>query len=184
MTFDKNGVYFATLTVTDPVGANDSTTVDAVVVNLPPTANAAATCTGLTCNLVGTGSTDDGTITKVYRNASLTGNGVRLTTSDGTYFFYAHLDTIAEGINEGTVVKAGNVTIGGAQVVVMAGPCSVESYDQIERSADIVADAGATVIRGGAFTDSAEYIHVSFRHGERPTRRNLWTGFRLARSVD
>ena len=51
----------------------------------------------------------DGTITKVYRNASLTGNGVRLTTSDGTYFFYAHLDTIAEGINEGTVVKAGQI---------------------------------------------------------------------------
>ncbi|MEN9286448.1 MAG: hypothetical protein RLZ29_835 [Actinomycetota bacterium] len=51
----------------------------------------------------------DGTITKVYRNASLTGNGVRLTTADGTYFFYAHLDTIAEGINEGTVVKAGQI---------------------------------------------------------------------------
>ena len=51
----------------------------------------------------------DGTITKVYRNASLTGNGVRLTTSDGTYFFYAHLDTFAEGITEGTVVKAGQI---------------------------------------------------------------------------
>jgi 3-deoxy-7-phosphoheptulonate synthase len=36
-------------------------------------------------------------------------------------------------------------------VVVMAGPCSVESEAQIERSADIVAAAGATVIRGGAF---------------------------------
>ena len=51
----------------------------------------------------------DGTITKVYRNASLTGNGVRLTTADGTYFFYAHLDTFAEGITEGTVVKAGQI---------------------------------------------------------------------------
>jgi len=51
----------------------------------------------------------DGTITRVYRNASLTGNGVRLTTSDGTYFFYAHLDTIAEGIAEGTVVRAGQI---------------------------------------------------------------------------
>ena len=51
----------------------------------------------------------------------------------------------------GTVVKIKGVEIGGSRVVVMAGPCSVESQDQIERSADIVADAGATVIRGGAF---------------------------------
>jgi 3-deoxy-7-phosphoheptulonate synthase len=35
--------------------------------------------------------------------------------------------------------------------VVMAGPCSVESREQIERSAEIVAHAGAKVIRGGAF---------------------------------
>jgi 3-deoxy-7-phosphoheptulonate synthase len=52
---------------------------------------------------------------------------------------------------QGTIVRAGNVEIGGDRIVVMAGPCSVESRDQIERSADIVAGAGATVIRGGAF---------------------------------
>ncbi|MEP6714758.1 MAG: 3-deoxy-7-phosphoheptulonate synthase [Terriglobia bacterium] len=52
---------------------------------------------------------------------------------------------------QGTVVKIGDVEIGGGQVVVMAGPCSVESRDQIERAADIVADGGARVIRGGAF---------------------------------
>jgi 3-deoxy-7-phosphoheptulonate synthase len=51
----------------------------------------------------------------------------------------------------GTVVKTGNVEIGGGRVVVMAGPCSVEGREQIERSAEIVARAGATVIRGGAF---------------------------------
>lgn len=51
----------------------------------------------------------DGTITKVYNNASLTGNGVRLTTSDGTYFFYAHLDTIAPNIAVGTAVRAGQI---------------------------------------------------------------------------
>ena len=51
----------------------------------------------------------DGTITKVYNNASLTGNGVRLTMADGTYFFYAHLDTIAPNITVGTAVKAGQV---------------------------------------------------------------------------
>ncbi|MCU1327942.1 MAG: 3-deoxy-D-arabinoheptulosonate-7-phosphate synthase, partial [Bryobacterales bacterium] len=51
----------------------------------------------------------------------------------------------------GTVVKAGKVEIGGGELVVMAGPCSVENKDQIERAADIVADGGAKVIRGGAF---------------------------------
>jgi murein DD-endopeptidase MepM/ murein hydrolase activator NlpD len=51
----------------------------------------------------------DGTITKVYSNASLTGNGVRLTQPDGTYFFYAHLDTIAPNITVGTAVKAGQI---------------------------------------------------------------------------
>ena len=51
----------------------------------------------------------DGTITRVYNNASLTGNGVRLTQADGTYFFYAHLDTIAPNIALGTVVKAGQI---------------------------------------------------------------------------
>jgi 3-deoxy-7-phosphoheptulonate synthase len=51
----------------------------------------------------------------------------------------------------GTVVKIGDVEVGGDRVVVMAGPCSVESKEQIGRIAGIVAEAGATVIRGGAF---------------------------------
>lgn len=53
----------------------------------------------------------DGVITKTYnpQNSPLAGNGVRLTTADGTYFFYAHLDTIAEGIGLGTTVTAGQV---------------------------------------------------------------------------
>jgi 3-deoxy-7-phosphoheptulonate synthase len=52
---------------------------------------------------------------------------------------------------QGTVVRIGDVEIGGGAVIVMAGPCSVENKDQIERAADIVADGGARVIRGGAF---------------------------------
>jgi len=52
---------------------------------------------------------------------------------------------------QGTVVRIKDVEIGGNRIVVMAGPCSVESRDQIERAADIVADGGAKVIRGGAF---------------------------------
>jgi 3-deoxy-7-phosphoheptulonate synthase len=51
----------------------------------------------------------------------------------------------------GTVVKIGQVEIGGDHVVIMAGPCSVESRDQIGRSAELVARAGGRVIRGGAF---------------------------------
>ena len=52
---------------------------------------------------------------------------------------------------QGTVVKVGGVEIGGPKVVIMAGPCSVESRGQIRRSAEQVASAGAVVIRGGAF---------------------------------
>jgi len=51
----------------------------------------------------------------------------------------------------GTIVKIGNVEIGGPKIVSMAGPCSVENTEQIEIAADIVASAGAQVIRGGAF---------------------------------
>jgi 3-deoxy-7-phosphoheptulonate synthase len=51
----------------------------------------------------------------------------------------------------GTIVRVGGFEIGGERVVVMAGPCSVESREQIERSAEQVAAAGAKVIRGGAF---------------------------------
>ncbi len=51
----------------------------------------------------------------------------------------------------GTVVRVGNVAIGGPQVVFMAGPCSVENEEQIERAAEMVASAGATILRGGAF---------------------------------
>ena len=53
----------------------------------------------------------DGTITKLYTEASdkLAGNGVRLTMADGTYFFYGHMQKIADGMTIGTKVKAGQV---------------------------------------------------------------------------
>ena len=51
----------------------------------------------------------------------------------------------------GTIVRVGNVEIGGKTVVAMAGPCSVESEESIEQAAEIVAQAGAKVIRGGVF---------------------------------
>src|SRR5437763_5743499 len=53
---------------------------------------------------------------------------------------------------EGTVVQFANgVKIGGEEVVVMAGPCSVESRDQLFTVAEQVAKAGARALRGGAF---------------------------------
>ena len=51
----------------------------------------------------------------------------------------------------GTIVKIGSVEIGGPKIVSMAGPCSIESDSQIESSAELVASAGAQIIRGGAF---------------------------------
>jgi 3-deoxy-7-phosphoheptulonate synthase len=51
----------------------------------------------------------------------------------------------------GTVVRVGDVEIGGNRIVIMAGPCSVESEEQIEATAAVVARAGARVLRGGAF---------------------------------
>jgi 3-deoxy-7-phosphoheptulonate synthase len=53
---------------------------------------------------------------------------------------------------ESTVVRLpGGLSIGGEEVVVMAGPCSVESEEQIVAAARAVRDAGAAVLRGGAF---------------------------------
>jgi peptidoglycan hydrolase-like protein with peptidoglycan-binding domain len=53
----------------------------------------------------------DGTITKIYTETSdkLAGNGIRLTKADGTYFFYGHMQRLADGITIGTKVKAGQV---------------------------------------------------------------------------
>jgi 3-deoxy-7-phosphoheptulonate synthase len=53
---------------------------------------------------------------------------------------------------EGTVVRFSNgVSIGGDEVVIMAGPCSVESRDQILAVAETVSKSGARFLRGGAF---------------------------------
>jgi len=53
---------------------------------------------------------------------------------------------------EGTRIKFANgLVVGGEEIVVMAGPCSVESRDQIRLSAQQVAAAGGQFLRGGAF---------------------------------
>jgi len=50
-----------------------------------------------------------------------------------------------------SVIKVNGLEIGGDQFIVMAGPCSVESEEQIMRTAEGVAAAGARMLRGGAF---------------------------------
>jgi len=52
---------------------------------------------------------------------------------------------------ENTEIKIKDVTIGGNEVVMMAGPCSVENEGQIYTIAEIVSKAGAKILRGGAF---------------------------------
>lgn len=52
---------------------------------------------------------------------------------------------------ENTIVDVGGVKFGGKEIQIIAGPCSVESRDQILKIAQIVKDSGAKLLRGGAF---------------------------------
>ncbi|MBI1922780.1 3-deoxy-7-phosphoheptulonate synthase [Candidatus Poribacteria bacterium] len=52
---------------------------------------------------------------------------------------------------ERTAVHVGDVEIGGNRLVLMAGPCSVESREQILETAEVVKESGAQILRGGAF---------------------------------
>ncbi len=52
---------------------------------------------------------------------------------------------------EDTIIKVKDTVIGGGTFTVIAGPCSIESKQQIEEVAHAVKEAGATVLRGGAF---------------------------------
>lgn len=56
-----------------------------------------------------------------------------------------------EAKREDTVVEVGPAKLGAQSFAVMAGPCSVESREQIIETAHLVKDAGATMLRGGAF---------------------------------
>jgi 3-deoxy-7-phosphoheptulonate synthase len=52
---------------------------------------------------------------------------------------------------EGTVVSICDVRVGGDEVIVMAGPCSAETDEQVNATAAAVKKAGAKILRGGAF---------------------------------
>ena len=59
---------------------------------------------------------------------------------------------VAQKENKGrTIVRVTDVEFGGEKVVIMAGPCSVESCEQIFAIAKEVKEKGARVLRGGAF---------------------------------
>lgn len=52
---------------------------------------------------------------------------------------------------ENTVIKIKDVKIGGNEIIVIAGPCSIESESQIFTIAEVVSKVGAKILRGGAF---------------------------------
>ncbi|HIE16785.1 MAG TPA: 3-deoxy-7-phosphoheptulonate synthase [Dehalococcoidia bacterium] len=58
-----------------------------------------------------------------------------------------------------TTIKVGGFTIGAKEVVVMAGPCAIESEQQLLETATAVKAAGATILRGGAFKPSTSPYH-------------------------
>ena len=68
-----------------------------------------------------------------------------------------------------TVVNVAGVKVGGPEVIVMAGPCTVETRDQVGRVAHSVQAAGARIMRGGAFKPrSSPYAFQG--HGEEALR--------------
>ncbi len=60
---------------------------------------------------------------------------------------------------EDTIIKVGDVTIGGDELVVIAGPCAVETEEQVLATARAVRAAGAHILRGGAFKPSTSPYH-------------------------
>lgn len=56
-----------------------------------------------------------------------------------------------EAKEEDTIVRVGDLEIGGPEFIVMAGPCSIESEEQLMESAYIAKKGGAHILRGGAF---------------------------------
>jgi 3-deoxy-7-phosphoheptulonate synthase len=61
---------------------------------------------------------------------------------------------VAKEFRNKTVVDVRGVQVGGDEVIMMAGPCTVESEDQLFRTAEAVSKAGARILRGGAYKPS------------------------------
>jgi 3-deoxy-7-phosphoheptulonate synthase len=60
---------------------------------------------------------------------------------------------------QNTIVKVNDLFIGGEDIVIMAGPCAVESEEQLLTTAQEVKAAGANILRGGAFKPSTSPYH-------------------------
>lgn len=60
---------------------------------------------------------------------------------------------------EDTIVSVGKVKIGGNRIAIFAGPCAVESREQIMSIAESVREAGAVILRGGAFKLEPALMH-------------------------
>ncbi len=60
---------------------------------------------------------------------------------------------------QNTIVKVNNLAIGSDEIIIMAGPCAVESEDQLLVTAQAVKAAGAHILRGGAFKPSTSPYH-------------------------
>jgi len=58
-----------------------------------------------------------------------------------------------------TIINVNGITIGGKEIVIMAGPCAVENEQQIMDTARVVKAAGASILRGGAFKPSTSPYH-------------------------
>lgn len=52
---------------------------------------------------------------------------------------------------DATIVRIGDVAIGGPEVVIISGPCAVESFEQLSATAKAVKSGGGKILRGGAF---------------------------------
>jgi 3-deoxy-7-phosphoheptulonate synthase len=73
---------------------------------------------------------------------------------DDVVFISKPYKFVARELRPKTVVDVDGVQIGGDEVVMMAGPCTVESEDQVMTTAEAVARAGARILRGGAYKPS------------------------------
>lgn len=69
-----------------------------------------------------------------------------MTTSDGPYRLAGRKDGTTE-----TVVDVNGVILGGPELVMIAGPCAVESIDQVMKTAKAVKESGGKMLRGGCF---------------------------------
>jgi len=62
-----------------------------------------------------------------------------------------HLLVSRKRHKEDTVVSVGDIAVGGGKPILVAGPCSVESYEQVRKTAAVLKASGISVMRGGAF---------------------------------